>query len=141
MSTPLLALGRHTFSISPLNYQELSCEAEFRWAVQNRLGADPVYQAVGAGEVPMSISGLLFPESIGGYSEYQALERTAARMRPVMMVGGFGQVFGLVVITKVGQSHKHIGAAGMPRMIEFSIDVKKQGSSMFSSSLRGLFNV
>jgi len=45
MSHPLLALGWHTFQITPLNYQELSREAEFRWAVQNRLGADPVYQA------------------------------------------------------------------------------------------------
>ncbi len=140
MSHPLLALGWHTFQITPLNYQELSREAEFRWAVQNRLGADPVYQAVGPGEVPMSISGLLFPESLGGYGQYQALEATASLMRPVMMVSGFGHVFGLVVITKVGQTHKHIGARGMPRMIEFEIEVKKQGGSLFSS-IGGLFNV
>ncbi len=88
----------------------------------------------------MSISGLLFPESIGGYGQYQALEATASLMRPLMMVSGFGHVFGLVVITKVGQTHKHIGARGMPRMIEFEIEVKKQGGSLFSS-IGGLLNV
>jgi phage protein U len=128
MSNPLLALGHHTFEIGPLNYQELSREVELRWAVMKRLGAEPVYQAVGVGEVPMSISGLLFPEAIGGWDEYQALEATARLMQPVMMIGGTGQVFGLVVITRVGQVHKHITAGGLPRMIEFSIDVKKQGS-------------
>ena len=123
--------------------------------MQNRLGADPVYQAQEArrersegqgktkelpGEVPMTISGLLFPESLGGYGQYQALEATASLMRPVMMVSGFGQVFGLVVITRVGQTHKHIGARGMPRMVEFEIEVKKQGGSLFSG-VGGLFNV
>jgi phage protein U len=128
MSNPLLALGRHTFEIAPLNYQELSREVELRWAAMKRLGAEPVYQAVGVGEISMTISGLLFPESIGGWAEFQALEATARLMKPVMMIGGTGQVFGLVVITKVGQIHKKVTAGGLPRMIEFSIEVKKQGA-------------
>lgn len=127
MSTPLLALGPHTFAVTPLNFHELSRDLELRWAAMRRLGAAPFYQAIGVGETAMVITGLLFPDAIGGWNEFRALEATARQMKPVMMVAGSGIVHGLVVITHISEAHRSIGAAGMPRMVEFAIDVNLQG--------------
>lgn len=127
MSTPLLALGPHTFEVAPLNYQELTREVELRWALMNRLGAAPVYHAVGVGETSITIGGLLFPDAIGGWNEFRGLDATARAMQPVMMVAGSGLVFGRVVIIRVHEAHKSVTTGGLPRRLEFSIDIRKQG--------------
>ena len=123
----LLALGPHVFEIAPLNYQNLQKKAEFRWAALNRLSREPARQFTGPGSTSISISGLMFPDTLHGYEDYKAIERTGRKGRPLMMVGGTGLVFGKVVILSVSETHQVIGARGAPAKMEFSIEVASYG--------------
>ncbi len=134
----LLALGPHIFEIAPLNYQKLQKKSAFRHAEMARLAREPARQFVGPGSATVSISGLMFPDSLGGYEEYRAVERTARTGRPLMMVGGTGLVFGRVVILSVSETHQVIGARGAPAKLEFSIEVASYGDDL-GGIFTGLF--
>lgn len=123
----LLQLGSHQFEVLPLTYQRLQQQVEFRWPALERLGREPALQYLGPGEKRITISGLLFPEAIGGWDKFRAFERTASAGEPMMMVLGTGHVFGRVVITSIGETHEHIGYAGLPRKLEFDIEVARYG--------------
>ena len=92
-----------------------------------RLGREPALQYLGPGEKRILVSGLLFPEAIGGWDKFRAFERTAGAGEPMMMVLRAGHVFGRVVITSISEVHEHIGFAGLPRKLEFDIEVARYG--------------
>jgi phage protein U len=123
----LLQLGSHQFEVLPLTYQRLWQQADFRWPALERLGREPALQYLGPGEKRITISGLLFPEAIGGWDKFRAFERTAGAGQPMMMVLGTGHVFGRVVITSISEAHAAIGYAGLPRKLSFDIEVARYG--------------
>lgn len=124
---PLLALGPHVFEIAPLNFQEIQRTTEAKWPAIDRFGGAPGRQFTGYGENPVTISGLLFPEEMGGRAEYEAIRATQAAKRPVTMVGWStetaARVFGRVVILRVSDTQSFISRAGQGRRIEYEIDV------------------
>lgn len=123
----LLQLGSHQFEVLPLSYQQLTQRAEYRWPSLERLGREPALQFMGPGQKRIQISGLLFPEAIGGWDKFRSFERTANVGQPLMMVLGTGHVFGRVVIAGIGEVHDHIGYAGLPRKLSFDIEVMRYG--------------
>jgi hypothetical protein len=130
---PLLALGPHIFEIAPLNYQKLVTEVEVKWPAIARFGGRPGRQFTGYGEDPIVISGLLFPEELGGREELEAVRITARAALPVMMLGWAGvagfaaRVLGQVVILKASDTQTYIDIAGRGRRLEYSIDVAPSG--------------
>lgn len=126
---PLLALGNHMFEIAPLNFQKLDRETEAKWPAIARFGGRPGRQFTGYGEDPITISGLLYPDELGGRDEFEAIRVTQAAAMPVMMLGWAGEtglaarVFGRVVILKVRDSQTIINAAGLGRKLSFDIEV------------------
>jgi uncharacterized protein len=123
----LLQLGAHQFEVAPLSYSQLQSRAEFRWPALDRLGREPALQFLGPGEKRITISGLIFPEAIGGWNRFRAFERSANAGQPMLMVLGTGHIFGRVVITAIGEVHDHIGYAGLPRKLSFDIEVARYG--------------
>ncbi len=91
-----------------------------RLGKEHRLSREPTRQFTGPGSTSISISGLMFPDTLHGYEDYKAIERTGRKGRPLMMVGGTGLVFGKVVILLVSETHQVIGARGAPAKMEFS---------------------
>jgi hypothetical protein len=123
----LLQLGPHQFEVAPLSYSQLQSRVEFRWPAQGRLGREPALQFLGPGEKRITISGLLFPEVLGGWDAFRAFERSAASGQPMLMTLGTGHIFGRVVITAIGEVHEAIGCAGLPRKLSFDIEVARYG--------------
>lgn len=139
--TALLCLGPHIFEIAPLNYQQIERETVAVWASMPRFGAQAARQFTGLGDDSLTISGLIFPEAIGGRSAYEAIRGTQGAGVPVMMVGKgastFARIFGLVVILSVSDTQTHIGPDGQGRVIDFSIEVAPYGGGL--TGIGGLF--
>lgn len=129
MSTPLLALGPHIFEIAPLNFQQIERGTEALWPTISRFGGRPGRQFTGYGDDRVSISGLLYPDEIGGRNEYEAIRATQAAALPVLMLGWAtglsiaASLFGRVVILNVKDTQSSINRQGYGRKIEFSIEV------------------
>ncbi|MEI2387466.1 phage tail protein [Breoghania sp. JC706] len=140
MSLPLLALGPHIFTIAPLNFQAIKRDTEAKWPSIARFGARPGRQFTGFGEDPISISGLLFPEEMGGREAYEAIRATQAAAQPVLMVGwataSAARVFGKVVILRISDTQSIISREGQGRRVEYEITVAPYPDS----GRLGLFN-
>lgn len=132
---PLLALGPHIFEIAPLNFQEIRSLTEVKWPATPRFGKRPGRQFTGYGEDPITISGLLYPEELGGREELKAIKLTAKAAQPIIMMGwsslltSAAEVFGRVVILSVDDSQTIISKSGYGRKLEFSIEVAPIGDS------------
>ncbi len=129
MGTPLLALGPHIFEIAPLNFQQIERSTEALWPSISRFGGRPGRQFTGYGDDRLTITGLLFPDEMGGRAEYEAIRVTQAAANPVLMLGwatGLSMaatLFGRVVILNVQDTQSVINRQGFGRKIEFSIEV------------------
>lgn len=129
MGMPLLALGPHVFEIAPLNFQQIERSTEALWPTISRFGGRPGRQFTGYGEDSITITGLLFPDEMGGRAEYEAIRVTQAAAKPVLMLGWAtglsmaASLFGRVVILNVQDTQSIINRQGFGRKIEFSIDV------------------
>lgn len=126
---PLLGLGQHMFDIEPLNFQRLQRETTVKFPSISRFGQRPTRQMTGYGEDPIRISGLLYPDELGGRAEFEALRNTQARARPVTLMGWSAviseraQVWGQVVIISITDTQTHINRAGHGRKLSFDIEV------------------
>jgi phage protein U len=126
---PLLALGPHKFEIAPMSFQQLEDETVANWQAIARFGGRPGFQMTGFGEDPITISGLLYPEELGGREELDAVRATQKRGLPVLMVGWAGdqsekaRVFGQVGIRRVQRTQTNINRSGLGRKVAYSITV------------------
>jgi len=124
---PLLALGPHVFEIAPLNFQEIERQTEAKWASIARFGGRPGRQFVGYGDDPVTISGLIYPDEMGGRGAYEAVRATQAAARAVMMIGwateSAARVWGRVAILTVTDTQSIISRTGQGRKLEFAIEV------------------
>ncbi len=84
---PLLALGSHKFEIAPMSFQQLEDETIAEWKSIGRFGGRPGWQFTAFGEDPIRISGLLYPDELGGRDAIDALRETQRQKAPVLMVG------------------------------------------------------
>lgn len=130
--TPLLALGPHIFQIAPLNFQAIERETEVKWPAVPRFGGRPGRQMTGYGEDPIRISGLLFPEELGGREEFEALRATQLAARPVILAGwaassAAARIFGLVVILRISDQQTSINRQGLGRRLAYDIEVAPAG--------------
>ncbi len=131
---PLLALGPHVFEIAPLNFQAIDRETTVKWPAISRFGGRPGRQMTGYGEDPIRISGLLFPEELGGREELEAVRQTQRAARPVVMAGWSGsgtaaRIYGLVVIIAVRDQQTAINRDGFGRRIGYDIEVAPIGAA------------
>ena len=75
----------------------------------------------------MTISGLLFPDEMGGRDDYEAIRATQAAATPVMLVGwatvSAARIYGRVAILKVTDTQSIISREGYGRKLSFDIEV------------------
>jgi hypothetical protein len=124
---PLLSIGPHKFEIAPMSFQQLEDETVAEWKAIARFGGRPGQQFTGFGEDPIRISGLLYPEELGGRDAIDAIRETQRAKKPVLMVGwttderAAAKVFGRVAIKSVRRTQTNINAYGQGRKIAFDI--------------------
>lgn len=125
----LLALGSHVFEIAPLNFQQLVRETTVKFPAIARFGQRPSRQHTGFGEDPITISGLLYPDELGGRAEFAAIRATQQRAQPVTLMGWSQEdavaadIWGKVVILTVRDTQTYINSFGHGRKLSFEIEL------------------
>lgn len=121
----MLQLGGYQFGINTAAYQELTRAASWTWAPQERFGQMPGQQYTGPGEETISLPGLIFPEWRGGFGQVAQMRALAAEAKPLPLVDGAGASMGRWVIVRVDETQSTFAAAGAPRRVEFTIELRR----------------
>ncbi len=123
----MLALGPYRFSLNTSAYQTLKRISEYRWPSIERIGKEPLLQAIGPGCDRIDLDGVIYPHFRGGLGQINAMRDSAARQEPLMLINGQGNVLGRFVIAQVEESQNTFLADGSPRKIEFRLSLERYG--------------
>jgi hypothetical protein len=121
----LMTLGMFVFGMDTVPYQDLQRRMTWRHEQSERFGARPASQFVGAGEDSITIAGLVVPELAGRYSAIETLIEMADTGDHWPLMDGTGRVLGDFRIETIDQSHKGVLAGGIPRGIDFAMELKR----------------
>lgn len=121
----LMTLGMFLFGMDTVPYQDLQRRMSWRHEESERFGARPASQFAGPGEDTITIAGLIVPEVAGTYSSIDRLIEMADTGDNWPLIDGTGRVLGHYRIDAISQDHRGIMAGGLPRAIDFSMDLKR----------------
>lgn len=133
MADVMLQLGGYQFSVDTGAYQELSREAEYRWASQERIGAVDALQFTGYGAERIEVRGVIYPFHKGGLGQLDSMRTQAGLGLPLPLVSGQGRILGLWVIQSVREGQRVFAREGVPRRQEFDLSMRR-----YDGGLRGL---
>jgi len=125
----LMALGMFVFEISSLAYGELQRRADWRHARSARIGARDATQFVGPGEETICLQGSVFTEIADGPASIDTLREMADQGEALPLVNGDGVVLGTFVITALDERQRAFHDNGVPRRIDFAIDLLRVDDS------------
>lgn len=123
----MLALGPYRFSLNTSAYQSLKRSSEYRWPSIERIGKEPLLQAIGPGCDRIDLDGVIYPHFRGGLGQINAMRDSAQKQEPLMLINGQGNVLGRFVITQIEESQNTFLADGAPRKIEFRLSLERYG--------------
>jgi len=123
----MLALGPYRFSLNTSAYQSLKRSSEYRWPSIERIGKEPLRQAIGPGCDRIDLDGVIYPHFRGGLGQINAMRDSAAKQEPLILINGQGNVLGRFVITQIEESQNTFLADGAPRKIEFRLSLERYG--------------
>lgn len=127
MSEVMLALGDFRFSTAENAYQSLRRSDAWRWATQDRIGREPAMQFVGRGKATVEIDGVILPHYKGGLKQVDAMRALADKGEPLLLVDGYGNIWGRWQIERLEETQTKPLANGAPRRIEFRLSLGKYG--------------
>lgn len=123
----MLALGPYRFSLNTSAYQSLKRSSEYRWPSIERIGKEPLLQAIGPGCDRIDLDGVIYPHFRGGLGQINAMRDSAQKQEPFLLINGQGNVLGRFVITQIEESQNTFLADGAPRKIEFRLSLERYG--------------
>ena len=126
----MLALGPYRFSLNTSAYQTLKRSSEYRWPSIERIGKEPLLQAIGPGCDRIDLDGVIYPHFRGGLGQINAMRDSAAKQEPLMLINGLGEVLGRFVITQIEETQNTFLADGAPRKIEFRLSLERSGEDL-----------
>lgn len=121
----LLSLGMFTFEQDTVLFDQLRRRRTWRHPSGDRVGARPSSQYAGPGDDLISLGGLLAPGQIGNPASLDELAEMADAGEAYPLVDGEGYVYGAYVIEGLDESKKYFMVDGAPRLVDFSIDLKR----------------
>lgn len=121
----LMTLGMFVFGMDTVPYQDLQRRMTWRHEQSERFGARPASQFAGPVEDSITIAGLVMPELAGRYSAIETLIEMADTGDHWPLMDGTGRVLGDFRIETIDQSHKGVLAGGIPRGIDFAMELKR----------------
>jgi len=143
MTEVLLALGPAVFYATAPSFQSLRVRAEGRWAAQERLSRPVAHQFLGPQSSTVTITGRMYPLRFGGSMEMiaalQEIARSGIRVPLISMAAGSfrGLSHGMWIVESV-EDEREFFDQGVPRRLDFTVNVKEYGSD-HNSSFGGLF--
>lgn len=129
-SKGMMKLGDFTFTLNTAAYQNYSHSSSYNWPEQARIGNSPVLQFTGTGVTSLSLSGVIFPYFRGGLEQVEDMRRLAGSGKPLLLISGTGTMKGYWCITSVKEKSSEFRASGLPRKIEFTMDLKYYGDKL-----------
>lgn len=133
MSETMLRIGIYRFAIATAAYQNLDRSASYRWARQERIGANDALQYTGPGPETISLSGVIYPYFRGGIGQLDSMRRAASIGIPMPLIDGRGRVLGLWVIESVSEKQAVFDKRGVPKRQDFEMRLAR-----YDGGLRGL---
>lgn len=119
----LMALGMFLFETGTLAHTELQRKTDWQHATSPRVGARDATQYTGPGVETISLSGSVYAELVNGRVSIDELRAMADTGDALPLVDGSGMVFGDFVITAIDERHAYLLDNGVPRRIDFAIDL------------------
>jgi phage protein U len=138
----LYQLGALSIKIHPFNINEIQAEAATDYVPKPVLGAEPPMEYVGEGAHTWTLSGDLFPKTIGGLDELGILHAMRSRGHPQFLLRGDGVPMGWVVIESVSTRNTHLAADGVGQKISVTVKLRRAGRPSrlaLATILLGLF--
>ena len=121
----LLTLGMFVFGMDTMAYSDLQRRITWRHEQSERHLSRPASQFVGPGEDTITLAGHLVPEIAGSYSAIDRLIEMAGTGDHWDLLDGTGRVLGQFLIASLDQTHVAIMGGGLPRAVEFSIELQR----------------
>lgn len=129
-SKGMMKLGDFTFALNTAAYQNYSHSSSYNWPEQARIGSNPALQFTGTGVTTISLSGVIFPYFRGGLEQVEDMRKQAGSGKPLLLISGMGIMKGYWCITSVKEKSSEFRASGLPRKIEFTMDLKYYGDKL-----------
>ncbi|EOC1089969.1 phage tail protein [Cronobacter sakazakii] len=126
----MMTLGFFVFMLKTVPYQELQLQRQWRHASNSRVNARPVLQFVGPDTDTITLNGTLMPAITGGRVSMMALDQMAETGKAWPLIEGDGNIYGMFVIESINQTKKEFFRDGAPRVIEFTITLKRVDESL-----------
>ena len=123
-------LKPYYFNLDTAAFDELTRKTAFRWAGQERLTREIAQQAVGQGEVKLTIKGAIFPLFRGGFGQLNELRSIGRRLQPLTLTTGYGEVLGTWCQLSVDEEQGALLAGGIPRKQGFNLEFVAYGNDM-----------
>lgn len=124
----ILHLGEFMFQTLQDNVRGLDITTDGRLAEQDVLQRIAPVQSLGPGGRTISIDGIILPEHQGGIGQIDALHAAADDGEARGLATGYGRYFGLFKIKRVSEKDSILAYGGLPRKIEFRIDLIRAGA-------------
>ncbi|NKJ02794.1 phage tail protein [Novosphingobium sp. SG707] len=121
----LMSLGLFTFGMEQAAYDQLSRRIAWRHEQNDRFMARPASQFAGPGEDRVSIAGEIIPEIAGNYGALTFLIEMGDSGDAFPLLDGLGTLWGFYRIDGLDQTHRVIMAGGIPRMVDFSLELSR----------------
>lgn len=122
---PVVTLGLFDFRTDTAPLESISSAQKIVRPGTQRVGAGPVYQFVGPGEMTKTLTGCLFPGQLtAGASSLAALRAMAASERAYILIRG-GQNLGAWFVGDIDDTESHFVGNGLPRKITFSVTLTR----------------
>ncbi len=139
----MIQIGSFQFSIDTAAYQSLQRAKGYRWVAQDRINRRPAQQFVGLGSESISLAGIIYPGVFGTLDQISKMREVADTGEPLNLVvspnGNTGEILGLWVILSISETNTIFIAGGVPRKIEFTMEIAHYGDDSDSSSASPVF--
>lgn len=139
----MMILGGFPFMLATVPYQQLAQKTGWKWPEQELIGTTPALQFTGKLADKITLSGMLCPELTGDKSSLEALRLLGDLGKPLPLISGVGIFLGLWVLESVDHSEDIHFVDGVPRRMDFSIEMKKYGTGYgpLTTALGGISRV
>jgi phage protein U len=121
----LMSWGLFVFGNETMAYDNYQRRRGWRHASSERFGARPATQYCGPGDDDVTLYGSLIPEIAGSFGAIDRLAEMGDTGDPQPLVDGAGRQWGQYLLVNLDETGTNIIVGGIPRRIDFAIDLKR----------------
>lgn len=123
----LMKLGPHRFQARGPSYQSFERAMQARFEAVDLIGTAPAYQYLGPGEETATLDGVIYPlaQDPGLTRRLAQLELEIGSGKPLVLVSGYGRVFGAFGVRGLTQTETMAFTRGEPQKVEFTLELVK----------------